>query len=149
MDNTALIIIDMQKDFVGEGENTVVLSHIVDFVVEIGCLLFFVMSCFWFVIIGVWIIVLIVLFDCKKGAMPQQCILKPSSCCKNRSGPSRWRFWKVLWLRIISNWTWDFQALLNFCRPAGITIIHTREGHHPNMTDCPRNKVRQNKTQRE
>jgi nicotinamidase-related amidase len=46
MDNTALIIIDMQKDFVGEGENTVVLSHIVDFVVEIGCLLFFVMSCF-------------------------------------------------------------------------------------------------------
>jgi len=32
------------------------------------------------------------------------------------------------------------KALLDFCRPAGITIIHTREGHKSNMTDCPRNK---------
>lgn len=32
------------------------------------------------------------------------------------------------------------RKLLEFGRKAGLTIIHTREGHHPNMTDCPKNK---------
>jgi len=32
------------------------------------------------------------------------------------------------------------KALLEFGREAGLTIIHTREGHHPNLTDCPWNK---------
>lgn len=32
------------------------------------------------------------------------------------------------------------KKLLDFGRKAGLTIIHTREGHHPNMTDCPKNK---------
>ena len=32
------------------------------------------------------------------------------------------------------------QELLKFARKAGLTIIHTREGHHPNLNDCPKNK---------
>jgi nicotinamidase-related amidase len=32
------------------------------------------------------------------------------------------------------------KKLLDFARKAGLTIIHTREGHHPNLTDCPKNK---------
>jgi len=32
------------------------------------------------------------------------------------------------------------KKLLEFGRKAGLTIIHTREGHHPNLTDCPKNK---------
>jgi len=32
------------------------------------------------------------------------------------------------------------KTLLEFGRSAGLTIVHTREGHHPNLTDCPWNK---------
>jgi nicotinamidase-related amidase len=32
------------------------------------------------------------------------------------------------------------KKLLDFGREAGLTIIHTREGHHSNLTDCPKNK---------
>jgi nicotinamidase-related amidase len=32
------------------------------------------------------------------------------------------------------------KELLSFARESGLTIIHTREGHHTNLTDCPWNK---------
>jgi nicotinamidase-related amidase len=31
--------------------------------------------------------------------------------------------------------------VLDACRAAGIAVVHTREGHHPDMRDCPPNKL--------
>ena len=31
--------------------------------------------------------------------------------------------------------------VLQACRAAGINVVHTREGHHPDMADCPPNKL--------
>jgi nicotinamidase-related amidase len=31
--------------------------------------------------------------------------------------------------------------VLDACRAAGIAVVHTREGHHPDMADCPPNKL--------
>jgi len=37
------------------------------------------------------------------------------------------------------------KKLLDSCRSAGLTIVHTREGHKPDMSDCPSSKlIRQN-----
>ncbi|MBU2961413.1 cysteine hydrolase [Citreicella sp. C3M06] len=33
------------------------------------------------------------------------------------------------------------QTLLDVLRPAGVTIIHTREGHRPDLSDLPANKL--------
>ena len=30
------------------------------------------------------------------------------------------------------------QQVLKACRNAGMTILHTREGHRPDLSDCPR-----------
>jgi nicotinamidase-related amidase len=34
------------------------------------------------------------------------------------------------------------RALLNGCRDAGLLIVHTREGHLPDLSDCPPAKLR-------
>ena len=34
------------------------------------------------------------------------------------------------------------QNLLNTCRRAGLAIFHTREGHKPDLSDCPSSKLR-------
>src|SRR6266545_1925992 len=33
-------------------------------------------------------------------------------------------------------------ALLDWCRAREVTVIHTREGHRPDLTDCPPAKLR-------
>ena len=33
------------------------------------------------------------------------------------------------------------KKLLQICRAAGLTIFHTREGHKPDMSDCPSSKL--------
>ena len=33
------------------------------------------------------------------------------------------------------------QRLLNTCRQAGLAIFHTREGHKPDLSDCPSSKL--------
>jgi hypothetical protein len=37
--------------------------------------------------------------------------------------------------------------LLTYCRQAGMTIIHTREGHLPDLSDCPESKLRRSRLQ--
>ena len=32
-------------------------------------------------------------------------------------------------------------AVLAACRAVGMTVIHTREGHRPDLSDCPPNKL--------
>jgi biuret amidohydrolase len=34
------------------------------------------------------------------------------------------------------------QSILSGCRAIGMTIIHTREGHLPDLSDCPESKLR-------
>jgi nicotinamidase-related amidase len=33
------------------------------------------------------------------------------------------------------------ERLLQRCRQLGVTIIHTKEGHQPDLSDCPRSKI--------
>jgi nicotinamidase-related amidase len=33
------------------------------------------------------------------------------------------------------------RKLLEVCRDAGMTVVHTREGHKPDMSDCPSSKL--------
>ena len=33
------------------------------------------------------------------------------------------------------------KQLLDICRRAGLTIVHTREGHKPDLSDCPSSKL--------
>jgi nicotinamidase-related amidase len=37
------------------------------------------------------------------------------------------------------------QSILSGCRALGMTIIHTREGHLPDLSDCPESKLRRSK----
>lgn len=37
------------------------------------------------------------------------------------------------------------EELLDFCRQKGLTIIHTLEGHQPNLSDCPPSKRKRGK----
>jgi nicotinamidase-related amidase len=39
------------------------------------------------------------------------------------------------------------QKLLGFFRKHGLTVIHTREGHRPDLSDCPPTKLRRSKRQ--